>query len=373
MAEVEPAPANQQRRRRQLAPLLLALLVILILAFLVFRRFLLTLSVAAAVAVFLNPLQRRLTQALWRRAELSSGLIVLVVTLVILLPVIVAAATLSYEAAQFIEWARPNLQPVALRDLYQRHVVERLPSLRLWLDVENPELGTFVSGALRQGVSAANGLIQGAVARLGSAFLDLLVFLLSLFFMLRDGGRLRGELRRISPFSSVQEELITDHLGRTVKGVLQAMVLVPLAQGLVAYVGFLIFGMPAPLLWAVMVVLAALIPMVGSPLGWIPTCVYLYIEGATWQWVGMSLYGVFLISTIDNIIKPLLLRGSARIHPLLGFLSILGGIMSFGPLGFFVGPLILSLVLSAVRIYRSDVLGSPHSGELSVAPAQPKG
>jgi predicted PurR-regulated permease PerM len=355
----DPAPATQQRRRRQLAPLLAALLVILVLAFVVFRRFLLTVSVAAAVAVFLDPLQRRLTRALWRRAGPAAGLVVLLVTLVILVPIVISAATLSYEAAQFLDWARPHLQPLALRDLYQRQVVERLPSLRVWLDVESPQLGYFLSDALRRGAAALNGLIQHAVARLGAAFLDLVVFLLTLYFLLRDGGRLRAELRRISPFSALQEELITDHLGRTVKGVLQAMVVVPLAQGLLAYLGFLIFGVPAPLLWAFLVVLAALIPMVGSPLGWIPACLYLYFEGVAWQWVGMLLYGVLVISTIDNVIKPLLLRGSARIHPLLGFLSILGGMISFGPLGFFVGPLVLSLVLSAIRIYRLDVLRAP--------------
>ena len=186
-----------------------------------------------------------------------------------------------------------------------------------------------------------------------------------LFFLLRDGGRLRAEIRRISPFSGEQENQIADHIGRTVKGVLQAMVMVPVAQGLVAYLGFLIFGVPAPLLWSVMVVLAALIPLVGSPLAWIPACGYLFFYAATWQWVGMLLYGALLISTIDNVIKPLLLRDAARIHPLLGFLSILGGLLSFGPMGFLVGPVIASLVLSALRIYRLDVLRPRPEPELT--------
>jgi predicted PurR-regulated permease PerM len=82
--------------------------------------------------------------------------------------------------------------------------------------------------------------------------------------------------------------------------------------------------------------------------------VLLFLQGQTWQWVGMLAFGIIVISGIDNVIKPLLLKGSADIHPLLGFLSILGGVLAFGVFGFLVGPVILSLLISAIRIYRSD-------------------
>jgi len=192
-----------------------------------------------------------------------------------------------------------------------------------------------------------------------------------LFFLLRDGPRLRDEIRGVSPLSERQESLILDHLARTVKGVLQAMVVVPLAQGVLALGGFLLFGVPVPLLWSLMVVLAALIPLVGSPLGWVPACLYLFWNGETWQWVGMTLYGVLLISTIDNFAKPILLRDTAQIHPLLGFLSILGGVFAFGPLGFLVGPVILSLVLSALRIYRLDILRQPPAPPMVLGDSAP--
>src|SRR5262249_59814122 len=94
----------------------------------------------------------------------------------------------------------------------------------------------------------------------------------------------------------------------------------------------------------------------GSPVGWVPAVVYLYFDGRTWPAVGLFLFGLLLISGIDNVVKPLILRGGAQIHPLLGFLAILGGVLAFGFHGFLIGPVILSLVLSAIRIYRLDVL-----------------
>ncbi|HVR70210.1 MAG TPA: AI-2E family transporter [Vicinamibacteria bacterium] len=359
--EVEQGARRAERwareRRALVLSLLPGLLVVLALAFQVFRHFLITFTVAASAALLMAPLQRRLARALRGGSSVAAGLIVLLTALLILVPVVGSAALLREQAVAFFEWALPRLQPAALEQLWRQTLPARFPWLEQWVDFEQETLPQFVSHGLSQAVSTLNRLIQLAVAGLTTAFLELMLFLVILFFLLRDGGLLRAQLRRISPLSEAREAQVAQHLERTVKGVLQAMVLVPVAQGLVALLGFAVFGLPSPLLWTVMVVLVALVPLVGTPLVWLPACGYLFAQGATWQSVGLLLYGVFAISSVDNVIKPMLLRGAARIHPLLGFLAILGGLLSFGPLGFLIGPVILSLVLSALRVYELDVLG----------------
>jgi predicted PurR-regulated permease PerM len=352
-----------------LIPLVTVLLLILILAFLVFRHFLLTFAAAASVALLMGPVQRRVSRALGGRASLAAALLVVMATLTILAPIVGSATVLGRQAVKFLEWLAPRVQPAAIEQLIKETLPERYPWIREWLD--EGEVAHVASQAVTRIATGVNRLAQRLVTGFAEALLDLALFLMMLFFLLRDGGHLRAELRRISPFSDAREEQIVEHLTRTVKGVLQSMVVVPLVQGLVALVGFLIFGVPSPVLWALMVVMAALIPLVGSPLAWVPAVGYLYAGGETWRWVGMGLYGVLVISTIDNIVKPIVLRGVARIHPLLGFLAILGGLLSFGPLGFLVGPVIVSLVLSAIRIYRLDVLraGSERPVEVVVPPA----
>ncbi len=94
------------------------------------------------------------------------------------------------------------------------------------------------------------------------------------------------------------------------------------------------------------------------------------MQGRTAAALGLLAYCTIVVSGIDNVIKPLLLRGSARIHPLLGFLSIVGGVLAFGVFGFLIGPVVLSLVLSAIRIYRLDVLRVVVAGSPAVAPAE---
>jgi predicted PurR-regulated permease PerM len=143
------------------------------------------------------------------------------------------------------------------------------------------------------------------------------------------------------------------------------------AQGILAGIGFMMFGVPSPFVWGTAVILAATVPLVGSPLGWLPAVAWLLLKGQTGPALGLLVYSTVVVSGSDNVIKPLLLRGTARIHPLLGFLSIVGGVLAFGVFGFLIGPVILSLVLSAIRIYRLDVLRVAVSGA-GPAPSSPE-
>ena len=358
----EPSPVPKTSSLIAVVPLAALLAFVLYLAFLVFRPFFLEFTVAASVALLLDPLHEKLTRRLKGRSLLSATVLVLAVALVILVPVLSVAALLGNQAGAFFDWIRPYLQPEELQKLWSETLPSRFPALQPWFKLGEARLMPFVSGALSRFAEGLNALIQGAVSGLTSALLDLVLFLMMLFFLLKDGAALGAELRHISPLSGAQEDQIFDHLSRTVKGVLQAMALVPLAQGVLAALGFWVFGVPSAVLWGVMVILASLVPILGSPLGWVPACVYLFATGATWPGVGMLLYGILVISMIDNFVKPWLLKEAASIHPVLGFLSIFGGILAFGPTGFLVGPVVLSLVLSAVRIYRLDILPARGNG-----------
>jgi predicted PurR-regulated permease PerM len=337
-------------------PLAALLLFILYLAILVFRPFFLDFVVAAALALFLNPLQRRLELLLGNRRALAAAALATLTALVILLPVLTFVMLLGNQAAGFFAWLAPHLEPDALQRLWRQTLPERYPWMHNWVRLGETELMPLVADALMRFAAGINALIQRLVTGLGSALFDLFLFLMMLFFLLRDRQRLREELKHISPLSDAQEELLFSHLGKTVKAVVQAMALVPLSQGVLALLGFWVFGVPSAELWAVMVIFAAMIPLLGSPLAWVPACVYLFTVGDTWRGVGLLAYCILVISTIDNFLKPILLKGTAQIHPVLGFLSIVGGLIAFGPLGFLVGPVVLSLVLSGIQIYRMDIL-----------------
>jgi len=364
----------ERRRRDLLTPLLAALAVILVLAFYVFRPFILVFSVAACVALLLGPVQNRLSRLLRGRAGVAAMILVLVTTLVILLPVLTSLFLLTRQATVFIEWVRTQslMGPTELQHFWEG-LPQRYPGIEEWVAWIQAQVTPVLSGGIAELAGGANTLLQGVLSRVTRAAVELGLFLLMLFFLLRDGRRLKAELRPISPFSEQQEQQIFDHLDRTIKGALQAVVVVPVGQGILAGIGFMIFGVPSPVLWGTAVILAATVPLVGSPLGWVPACVYLLLQGEAGPALGLLVYGTVVVSGSDNVVKPLLLRGSARIHPLLGFLSILGGVLAFGVFGFLIGPVILSLVLSAIRIYRLDILRSPAPiGMPAAPPARPE-
>jgi predicted PurR-regulated permease PerM len=348
-------PERWRTNWRVQGPLLGFLLVTVVLAFVVFRYFLLTFTVAASVALMLSPLQGALSRRLGRRDGLAASLLMLGVMFVILVPVFLYGALIFQQAVAFLDWLRPHLEAREWDRFWREVVPQRSPKLANWLRQIGWEAPPLTAGLARAS-EVANHYVQVVLTGVATVALDLVIFLMMLFFLLRDGDDLRESLRGISPFTRGQETELLEHLGNTVKAVLQAMIIVPLIQGVVAFCGFWAFGLPSPLLWAVMVVFAALIPILGSPLAWIPAALYFVVNGHMGLALGMTAYGVFVISMVDNIVKPMILRGSAQIHMMLGFLSIMGGLIAFGPKGLIVGPVVLSLVLSAYRIYRYDIL-----------------
>ena len=334
------------RTERGALPLLACLMAIAVLGFVVFGPFLVTFAVAASTALLLAPVQSRVSRAVGGRPSLAAALIVLLCATLLVLLLVTYVALLRAQAAAFLESTASFREPGALERWWSKTLPARYPRLPPlpWADV--------LSGL----AAAGSRLLREGAVRLGDTLVHLALFFMMLFFLLRDGPALGTEIRGVSPFSRAQEEDMVRHLSATVRAGMLALVLVPVAEALTAVVGFAIFGVPAPVLWAAMVGFAGLIPVVGTPLAWVPAGLYLLATGPAWRGIGLLIYGAFVIGMVGNIVKPLVLRGGARIHPLLGFLAILGGMFAFGPAGLIVGPVILSLTMSAVRIYRFDIL-----------------
>jgi predicted PurR-regulated permease PerM len=359
-------------------PLLFCMAVILVLAFLVFRHFLLTFAVALSLALLLQPVHRKLTARMGGRQWVSATVLVLVCLVAVLMPLLTYATLLVQQAIDVVAWLRPRLEPAEIERLWSDTLPRKYPLVMTWIRqlTGGGTAMSVLSTAMARISSGANHMVQVAVTSMATAFVDLGLFVLMLFFLLRDGDDLREAVRGVSPLTRGQEVELTEHLTRTVKGVLMSMVVVPICQGLVALPAFWAFGVPKPHLWSLMVVFAAVIPLVGSPLAWVPAGLYLILSGSTGKGIGLLIYGAVVISGIDNVIKPLILKGAAQIHMMLAFLSILGGVYAFGPKGLIVGPVVLSLVLSAYRIYRYDLLRwrSLHGGSAPAeeAPREPE-
>jgi predicted PurR-regulated permease PerM len=327
-------------------PLAACLMAIAILGFVVFGPFLVTFAVAASTALLLAPAQERLSRAAGGRGWVAAAVVVVLCAAIFMLTIGTYVALLRTQASALLASAAPLLQPGAAERWWSQTLVSRYPRLPV------PPLSEVASHLVAMG----SQLLREGAVRAGDTLLHLALFFMMLYFLLRDGPTLGTEIRAVSPFSRAQESDMVRHLSATVRAGMLALVLVPVAEAVTAMIGFAIFGLPAPFLWGAMVGFAGLIPVVGTPLAWVPAGLYLLATGPAWRGLGLLLWGVLVIGMVGHVVKPLLLRGGAQIHPLLGFLAILGGLFAFGPAGLIVGPVILSLAMSAVRIYRYDIL-----------------
>lgn len=177
------------------------------------------------------------------------------------------------------------------------------------------------------------------------------IMVYTLFFFIRDGEKMLQKIMRLSPLGDKYEKKLyskfVDTAGATIKGNL----MVAIIQGGLGGILFAITGIPAPLVWGVIMILLAMIPGIGTFLIWLPVGIVMLILGNVWQGVLILVFGTVVISTIDNILRPMLVGKQISLHPLTIFFSTLGGIIVFGPSGFIIGPIIASLLIAFWDMY----------------------
>jgi predicted PurR-regulated permease PerM len=136
--------------------------------------------------------------------------------------------------------------------------------------------------------------------------------------------------------------------------VVKGSFLTALVQGVIATIGFFIFGVPVPLLWGLFTVLAALVPTIGTALSLVPAVIYLLVTGETGNAIGLAIWGAVAVGLVDNFVGPKIVGSRTQLHPVLVLLSVLGGIQVFGLLGFLIGPIVMAIFVALIDMYRTD-------------------
>ncbi len=173
----------------------------------------------------------------------------------------------------------------------------------------------------------------------------------ALFFLVRDGDKILKGLMRLIPIGDRYERILYGKFTSTVSATIKGSLVVGLVQGTLGWIMFTLAGIQGSLIWGVLMVLLATIPGIGCSIVWIPVALFSLITGHTKEGLGMLIFGVLVISTIDNFIRPLLVGKDTQLHPLMVLFSTLGGILTFGMSGFIIGPVVASLLLAFWEMY----------------------
>jgi predicted PurR-regulated permease PerM len=179
------------------------------------------------------------------------------------------------------------------------------------------------------------------------------IFLVALYYLLKDGVKFKRAVITLSPLDEADDEIIFQKLGMAINTVVEGNLLIALVQGILTCLGLAIFGIANPVLWGSVAAAAALVPGIGTALVLTPAILFLFLTGGMFNGTGLLIWGVLAVGLVDNFLGPKLIGHGIQIHPLLILLSVIGGLAFFGPLGFLLGPLTITLLFVILDIYSS--------------------
>ncbi|MEM4239804.1 MAG: AI-2E family transporter [Candidatus Woesearchaeota archaeon] len=227
--------------------------------------------------------------------------------------------------------------------------------------VQQPDVKYYLSDVVGRVTTFIMDKISGLVLALPVIFLNLFVTFFAVFYLLRDGKALVANIKGLLPIHPKHREHIFKRLQDTARAVIFGSLVVAVIQGVLGGLGFLVFGVSSPLLWGFVMALFALVPFVGTAVIWLPAGVAMIAAGSTegnvaavWKGIGLLLYGFFIVSGIDNVLKPMLIGDRSGIHPVLILIGVFGGLAMFGFIGFIIGPLIVAMFKVFLDIYKQE-------------------
>lgn len=295
------------------------------------------------LAFLLLPLKQKLDE--FMRPSFSSTLVVLITVLGAILPLIFVIGFVANDAANLVNSLNQN------GGLELSSIEQQVESI----------LGTDISleERLRSGLETIGGFVVSRTSQIvglaSSVGIGLSLMLFVQFYGLKDGRKAINWTEKFDLMpTEVQKDFYRD-TARTTRAVVKGHIFVAIATGLMTGLGLFATGIPNPIFWSFISVIAGLIPIVGVALVWVPAAIYLLLTGSIIPAILLALYETLLIGTADNFLRPYLVDEDADLHPLYILLGVIGGISIFGIIGIFVGPIIFGIAKSLLNIYQENL------------------
>jgi len=321
---------------------------------------------AIFLAFILHPFHRWLTRKLGNRPGTSAGIITGLTPFALLTPLTLLGVAFANQAKGLIEYLRTrdlHLDGSLLLEIEKYPVIG--PAARFAreeLQLNATDLQEWITRAAEAAVrnvgSLGSGIVLGALGTLVGFFFMLFL----MFFFVRDGQAMFARLKRLIPVPEEHREQLFNHLASVTRGVFYGIGLTAIVQGTMVGIGFAIAGLPSPVVFGVLAAVLALLPAGGAAIVWIPAVLYLGATGRLTAAVIMLAWGV-VISTSDNILRPILVSRHAPVSAFTVFVGVVGGIAAFGTIGIVVGPVFLALV-AAILTYFDEKVIAPNKPKL---------
>ncbi|HEX2254633.1 MAG TPA: AI-2E family transporter [Thermoanaerobaculia bacterium] len=339
-----------------------------VLFFWMVRMFFVPVLLAAVLATLFHPLYRRLASLTRGRRGAAAFLTCLVLFIVLLLPLYLVIDLVTREALDLFANFDERLTLLSAKTQEVLAKLEGLPLVdRLALDEVDWQ------ATLREGAGTAGGLLATIINRTSRGTLQIVVMLFvtlfTMFYFLLDGGRLVERVRYLVPLETRYEDAIIQRFVSVARASVKGTLVIALIQGVLGGLILWIFGVESPALWTVVMVILSVVPLIGAWVVMYPAAVIQMLLGNVWQGIAIAVITLVLVINVDNLLRPRLVGRDAGMHDLLIFFSTLGGIVTFGAMGFIVGPVIAAFFLSVLDIYSQEYQNQLARGVAAAGPA----
>ncbi len=337
-------------QKPQLYFLLAILTGVFVLTFFIFRPFLYAFILATVFAVVFQPLHQKILYLARNRQGLAAFSTTIAIVVFILTPLVFLGIQILGEAQQLYSSLTDGGGKETILNIF-RDLIENFQRFF-------PVMGEFsinIDQYLKGGLSWLLRNLGAIFSNFAQLLVSFFIFLVALYYLLKDGPKLKKTFVALSPLTDTDDDTILKKLELAIDSVIKGNLAIAFIQGLLTAAGFAIFGVPNAVLWGTVTAIAALIPGIGTALILIPAITFLFLSGNTLSALGLLVWGIIAVGLIDNFLGPKLVGRGTQLHPLTILLSVIGGIGFFGPIGFLLGPLTLSLFFALLSIYSSLV------------------
>lgn len=311
----------------------------------IFRPFFVVVVIGASLAVVFHPLY------VWMRTHVARNISWLAALLTTFLFIVIIGVPLFFIGSQVLSEGQSFYKSISEDGGAGRY----LDSVTSSLSYIVPEIGNFdLKSTIGGVVESFTGSIAGIFTATLHTIFSFLLIILSLFYFLKDGEKWKRYIVKVSPLADTHDNRILQMLEHAVSGIMKGYLLVALIQGTMLGIGLWIFGVPNPVLWGVLAGIASVIPSIGTAIVAIPAILFLLATSGTGAAIGLTVWSLVLVGTIDNLLNPIVLGKRVSLPPLVILFSVLGGITLFGPAGIIIGPLSISLLYTLLVIYREN-------------------
>lgn len=340
--------------------LIIALLLAGFACFLLVEPYINSIVMAFIISLLMFPIHERVERYLPKHRNISSLLSCIILTFIIVFPLLFVFAAIIQQGSTFSQNVYQWVTTGGIQTAFEHPwVVKSLAIINNYLPFDSIAPQEIAQKVAQFSTSFGTRLVGLSAKILGDAtnfLMNFFLMLFVLFFLLRDHEKIISAIRHILPLSRSQEDKLLDEIEQVAKSAVMGSFLTAIAQGLAGGIGMAIAGFPA-LFWGTMMGFASFIPVIGTALIWIPASLYLLLTGETGLAIFLAGFSVFVVGSIDNLLRPFLMQGNGGMNTLMIFFSLLGGLHLFGLIGLIYGPIIFAVTVVLFHIYEEEFQG----------------